>query len=479
MFANETSSVAEKAEAKAAAKLKQSRSRSGNRRPELSLTCSYSFDPTLEERGFGFFNATFVISSGGSQYSGVDENLLNCIHAVGLAGFAGVAGGHEVFTAAQRCYVAAISSTNAALRSPSRAKEDCTLLAVILLGIFETVAGGDRSSLSAYTNHANGSASLLKLRGSEQLVTPMGRRLFGQALSNINLSCLRLGLPLPEHLWALSEEAARYPGADDPIWFFSRSLMPITDFCAGVRQGDTSDPYAILSRAQELDKKIESVCLHFPPGWQYETVHTGEGVDPDIIFHGYFHAYGSFMSMQLWNSMRICRVLLNEVIRRTLMRGISSGSPRFGGPERTQHLATSVDTLFRMQADILASIPQHRGYTARDGAAQRSNLYGSRKSELGTASAPWAQHSNVVFGMEADDSRWNLPLIRLHGGYLLPWPLFVTGAMELTPAPTRKWIVKTLRAIAHEMGLRLALVLADMLEEMSSTSTPIMAAMNR
>ena len=94
-----------------------------------------------------FFDANFVV--GNTRYAKVDEKLLHCMRVLGLAAFSGVARSPSVLDAAMKHYVVAIGGTNAALRSPVQAKEDCTLLAVIMLGILETVAGSGRSCMSA------------------------------------------------------------------------------------------------------------------------------------------------------------------------------------------------------------------------------------------------------------------------------------------------------------------------------------------
>ena len=62
----------------------------------------------------------------------------------------------------------------------------------------------------------------------------MGRRLFGQALSNISLACIRQSITLPKHIWELVDEAAKCVNASDPPLRVLYNLLPVTDFISAV-----------------------------------------------------------------------------------------------------------------------------------------------------------------------------------------------------------------------------------------------------
>ena len=129
--------------------------------------------PTIDERATGFFVSNYVFETdrhpGNSAGYGIDDNLANCMKAVGLASLASAAHAPELIKEAKKRYLSAIQLTNAALGSSVDVKKDSTLLAIMLLSIFETVTSSDQRSLSAWSSHINGAAAVIKTRGPEQL----------------------------------------------------------------------------------------------------------------------------------------------------------------------------------------------------------------------------------------------------------------------------------------------------------------------
>lgn len=73
-------------------------------------------------------------------------------------------------------YIQALSLTFAALRDPVVVKEDSTLAAVLLLGLFESLR--PTRGLLPWGSHIEGANQLVKARGLEQLRTSVGRGMF-------------------------------------------------------------------------------------------------------------------------------------------------------------------------------------------------------------------------------------------------------------------------------------------------------------
>lgn len=65
-----------------------------------SLKSSYSMAPTVDERATGFFFTNYIVDldrrPGNSAGYGIDDNLLNCMKAVGLAALASAAHAPEL-----------------------------------------------------------------------------------------------------------------------------------------------------------------------------------------------------------------------------------------------------------------------------------------------------------------------------------------------------------------------------------------------
>ena len=158
--------------------------------------------------------------------------------------------------------------------------------------------------------------------------------------------------------------------------------------------------------------------------------------------------------------------MLNGMVQRILLQNGPPQSQALEGHAYEEQLAASTGTLQSLQFDVLASVPQHRGYVRREHGAQRS--YGQDQAgsnEHIQARFIWDHLKSELHGEEASESSPSLPLLRMHGGYLLPWPLFMVGSMDITSRSTREWIIKNLSATGEEMGVRQALNLAHMLEK--------------
>lgn len=79
---------------------------------------------------------------------------------------------------ARQRYVDAIHRTNTALRSPEIAKQDSSLIAVLLLSTFERLTWDTNMTRENWTQHVRGLDLILQLRGRDQLDTRRGAALF-------------------------------------------------------------------------------------------------------------------------------------------------------------------------------------------------------------------------------------------------------------------------------------------------------------
>lgn len=74
-------------------------------------------------------------------------------------------------------YTKALSATNCAIRDPEVAKQDATLVSVLLLGLFENITAKHVGML-AWGSHVEGAIQLAKARGRKQLRTKVGLAMF-------------------------------------------------------------------------------------------------------------------------------------------------------------------------------------------------------------------------------------------------------------------------------------------------------------
>ncbi|KAI9852075.1 MAG: hypothetical protein M1838_001872 [Thelocarpon superellum] len=313
---------------------------------------------TLDDQATAFFYAHYLIPGadlGGPTRapSELDETVLASIRAVGLAGLSRPAlapGGLHVETAKR--YVNAIRRTNVALRDAEQVKKDSTLLATMMLGVFETMTGHTPSSLTAWISHIDGAAALVKLRGSEQLRTWNGRRLFLQATTYLMNNCLQRSLPLPKEIMDLTAELGTYMDGTDRIWRLHLASCDVVNFRADVRQDLQPGRTERLTRALELDRRLMHIFSELPLGWDYQIIQTEE--DRDLVLTGYYHIYPNFFLVQVWNGARLMRMMLNEIICDDLVAGFAATPALFQVDEYLAHLTRSKETLSQLQAGVIA-----------------------------------------------------------------------------------------------------------------------------
>jgi hypothetical protein len=372
---------------------------------------------------------------------GADVGLIAGMKAVGLAGFAHANHAPSLLKSARYQYVQALRKTNAALESPSYVKKDSLLVSIIVLSIFETVTGCNPKSLDDWAEHIKGAAALLKLRGIEQLSTIRGRRMFVQVATSLMINCMQQGRALPSFIVEWTEIAKKRTNNKEPAFLAQELMMKFTMFRASVRDGTLSDPEVILARALEINGTILSMFTSkLPPGWEYQTIYTT--AKADCIWNGRYHLYFDSWISQIWNGMRTMRVLLNEMIRDLLLEGFSSKPPRFTRPEYTAQYQISTDVLYEMQAEILATVPQHLGYVS--------------------SNPEQALSTNGL--LVSSSSGGNIPTNRMSGPYFLIWPLFLTGIMDIATKEAKEFALRNLKTIGNEMGIQLAIVLATVIE---------------
>ena len=118
------------------------------------------------------------------------------IDAIGLAGISNIEHSPELMVAAGQKYATALRAINASIQDSSKASTDQTLIAVVLLGLFEvfyylqgslrfpvltaaqTVTCSNPESMRSWANHVSGASAIARLRGTDQLRTEIGRKIF-------------------------------------------------------------------------------------------------------------------------------------------------------------------------------------------------------------------------------------------------------------------------------------------------------------
>jgi hypothetical protein len=420
-------------------------------RSDSTTLPAFNLAPTIEDRAMAFFVANYVKPPDGPAIGhmpyltrmsgGLPDGLLSSVKAVGLAGYAHSVDAPSLLRHARYHYVQALRSTNEALRSPILATRDSTLVSILILGIYETVTGTNQKSLKAWADHIFGASALLKLRGRKQIYSHDGRQLFFQTVSMLLVTSIQQSLPLPDYIVEWTHEAKSLLEAPNLALICQEVMMEFTMLNANICRGTLSDPETILTRCLELDRIMEEGFARPPPDWKYEIILTD--AEPELIYNGRYDIYHNYWISQVWNGMRCHRCLMNERIRKTLLKGSSSKPPIFTSPSYTTLLQRSTDTMNALQADILATVPQHLGYAS----------WNHRTPPPSATDSPWKPSRDPTN-----------PLMHMSGSYFVLWPLWYAGIMDIASEATQRYVVRNLLLIGRELGLQQALFLADVIQ---------------
>jgi Fungal specific transcription factor domain len=460
-----------------------------------------SLSPNLEIQATTFFFENFAIDEEISvQYqlyaSTINETssglaaLKYSIRAVGLAGLSRFTATPSLAALADRQYLVAIRAMNKALQDSETAKEDHTLLAVMILTIFETMANTDtQSTFNAWSNHVRGAAALLAARGSDQLKSTEGLRLFFQAALPCIASCIGQGVPLDEPIRGLSKLAIQQADSTDPAWLFFEHKVLFADFFGNVKQKFLTDPRSIIDRALILEETAIRIGAEAGDNWTYDVLET-DSVG-DLVLLNRYHVYKYFLCAETWNATRATRILLNQMIRSILLIGFATRHPVFTEPSYTTLFQRATETLEVLQNEVITTVPQYLGYPIQPSSARASPSGSSAKTNVKTPQFLWSNFPNKRYMLptpkasetaaapsdhltptqyspsDAPPSHPPLPMIRTGGGTVLPWSLFLIGTTDITTPETRAWCVSRLEQIANDMGVRQAGLFAAKLDDES------------
>lgn len=342
--------------------------------------------------------------------------LPEIITAIGLAGFSNLQGAPDVMLAARVKHTAALRDVNAALHDPARAKADSTLMTVMLLGLFENITCSTPQSLQAWAKHISGATTLAQIRGHGQFQYDLGRRMFTYLRNQILIDCIQRRKAVPQVISDWSETAYNLQNEDELI---EQQLFNIMARLCNVRHlihtqaGGNPETVAL---AFSIDADLEAWAASLPSIYSYKIIAAQQGS------HGTFgydrHVYPNFPIAGAWNAWRSARILAIEAVIAWLMR----------------------------YGERLVSTPEYI----------RCKLLQSKMSNDICAS--------VSFYFEGTDNFRDAPYaLKASAGISLLWPLYVVATAHHHTDARNVWIIKQLEKIAGVLGIRQAMVLANLL----------------
>jgi hypothetical protein len=114
-----------------------------------------------------------------SMYHNSSTNSLlhKAVNALALGTMSNACMSTSLRCEARREYGKALQGLGVAIKSASLATSDETLMSILLFAVYEQITWS-YPSRDAWTRHVNGAVTLVKLRGQNQMATPVSKRLF-------------------------------------------------------------------------------------------------------------------------------------------------------------------------------------------------------------------------------------------------------------------------------------------------------------
>lgn len=418
--------------------------------------------------------------------------------ALGIAGVANLYKDSGLRRQATRWYLDAIRMANLAISCPKEVKADTTLIAVNLLGMFE--ATFNENSLNGWSNHVDGAASLVKIRGMDQFSTPAGQRMYLHVIGLLTMNCMGKGMALPQYVRDMNEEIMKFLDVNDPRNAFFFLHIKTIDLRACIFNQKKLNLTDIIQCALDLDKIAISIFKDTGPDWDYKEVPCSiqKGV-----YGNFYHIYSSHASAQtrLWTMYN--RIYFHDIIRNSILAGFATVPPTIVGSLYHDQLSESTRLLTKLQSNIMASMPQFLHDVPMDVPCPANDSNASRLSDLSTAkmeasteetsslsdppNTSLTDHALVSSSLQSGSKSLHqnfrgdsaslvkklvgngsikdrIPIVRISGGHSIVWALYVAGSMPTASRASQNFVFKCLNRIGQEFGINQAKVLANILK---------------
>ncbi|KAG0649766.1 hypothetical protein D0Z07_3574 [Hyphodiscus hymeniophilus] len=344
------------------------------------------------------------------------DHLTLAIEAVSLAYLWHQVHSKATLETARERYVQALRMTNIALKSREEAAQNTTLLASLLLDLFEKITDS-------------------KAR-NQRFQDPAEFRVLVRLTTNYLISCVASSSPVPEQLIAIRTYLGEHLDIQDPKWRLSDLMVLYADLLSDIRRGILSDRECI-ARCEELDFRLEKLNLEMPASWQAST--TFLDAKSERAFDFRVDSYVDRNVTQARNVLRSVRILLNE----SLLELYAESNTDENVLTLRKKIYLDIEIL---TTEICASVTQ---YVDCDGAA---------RMKLPT-SKTWMESG----------SHPHTPKHVLEC-YTLLFPLYVVGHSSFASCAVRQWAVTQLYFISEHFCIRNAEIVAQILKDGKDTN---------
>ena len=375
------------------------------------------------------------------NHSSSDSPLTVVVQALALVAFSSLPGRQNLRITARQTYGAAIGKMKAVIQDPVESLTNETLAAVMLFGLYESLAC-TRETMLAWSSHIDGAIALIKRRGPLAFEDPIFQRLCFSIRTQMIINCITRCRPLESGSggpdWTLVSEAC----AADIINKLVVRMMNIPRLrviALQIMSWDKNETNAdeilqLMRDTIDCDNDLVKWPSELPLGWTSSIQGFYEGFveDPQSSesYPGYIDKYGDIWIANAWNMYRTARIFTRAITLNCIewLNQTPWSIVAHDPSESITCLRTLVD-------EICASVPW--------------------MIRAGTDGIPSAPSPNELVSPAAQlGSRTAL------GGYLLIWPLFTAKGVSCIPEAQVQWIRGRLLHIGETFGINQATLLA-------------------
>lgn len=391
--------------------------------------------------------------------------------AVGLAGLSKITKSSDMMTQARQSYGTALKLTNAALRNPTHAVRDGTMLSVLVLGTYEFITGRTPQTMAAWKDHVNGAAALTRIRGTAPFRTKAGIRMFLMLCHSVLISCIQGGVPMPQAILDLRSELGQYTNTTNTTWRMFDPICRALQIRYDIKNGTLTDADEIVAKLTDVENEFAVVVDEMPRVWRYRCAQVNR--PNPAIMGSWCHIYSSFSQATTWNGMRTMRILVQE----TILEQLCTSMARTPVPPMHHQimLVKAMRLLALLGEAVIASVPQHFGIvSSRDARHATGDFIPATWPPHRIASAcpipsPKPRHitpepsgssprPTLLDPTQSDDGRGDAErfMTLASASNTIIWPLYTLGMSSSCTRETRQYIIDRLDVVHMETGLEQA-----------------------
>ncbi|KAF2814622.1 uncharacterized protein BDZ99DRAFT_181049 [Mytilinidion resinicola] len=378
----------------------------------------FFFHYVLKEPAFanGLYDFLPTLYSQGS--SAVFQDIVT---ATGLAGLANLKRSPTLMHAARAKHSTALRTVNASLQNQQTATSDSTLMAVLLLGLFENITCSSPNSIHTWAKHVSGALTIARMRGRQQLEHDLGRRLYLHLRNQVLIDCMQRQEAIPDIIteWNASSLRSGHFEEANGLGFVEPRLFQIMAQLAALRHKIKvkGHSHATTAEAVSIDNDLITWAATVSSDYAYTTVSHSSSNFP----FPYYHNYKFIWSATCWNIYRTARIFVSDKI----IHWYSSSNSTVASQ---QILSGYIQNEAVLADEICESVPYYFG--------------GDPECVDSLPTAPKAA-----------------------SGFALLWPLYAAATTYYPSKFRTGWIVKQYDVIGNMLGIRLASVFASTLRK--------------